>query len=174
MPTTPADCAGACVDCFPAHTAFPGILAGRHPHYGFRGLLRLTHVTARWIAQSPKATFVTRLQPARLPDQAARQLPDQSTTLRVAPSSTGDTRPRGAQNTIRKQWICVTVASKPCSARGAGEFVRACRAQSLYCANRPRPARYLWVQAQAAAPSGAIKRLRPTTHTSRVSISRIH
>src|SRR5213082_1109691 len=54
-----------------------------------------THVTARWIAQPPKAAFVTRLRPGQLPDQAARQLPDQSTTLWVEPSSTGDTRRRG-------------------------------------------------------------------------------
>ena len=43
---------------------------------------------------------------------------------------------------------------------------RTCRAQSLYCANRPRPAPYLQVQARAATRSGAIKRLRPTSHTS--------
>src|SRR5215207_6482409 len=55
-----------------------------------------TRVTARWIAQPPTAAFVTRLQPGRLPCQAARQLPDQSTTLWVEPSSTGDTRRRGA------------------------------------------------------------------------------
>jgi hypothetical protein len=44
----------------------------------------------------PKATFVTRLRPMRLPAQAARQLPDQSTTLRVDSSSTDDSRLRGA------------------------------------------------------------------------------
>jgi len=44
----------------------------------------------------PKATFVTRLQRCRLPDRAARQLPDQSTTLRVESSSTDDSRLRGA------------------------------------------------------------------------------
>ncbi len=33
---------------------------------------------------------------SRLPDQAARQLPDLSTTIRVEPSSTGDPRLRGA------------------------------------------------------------------------------
>jgi hypothetical protein len=55
-----------------------------------------THVTARRIAQPPKATFVTRLQPMRLPAQAARQLPDQSTTLRVESSSTDNLRLRGA------------------------------------------------------------------------------
>jgi hypothetical protein len=56
-----------------------------------------TRVTARWIAQPPTAAFVTRLRPGRLPGQAARQLPDQSTTLWVEPSSTGDTRLRGAR-----------------------------------------------------------------------------
>ena len=39
---------------------------------------------------------LTRLQPMRLPAQAARQLSDQSTTLRVDSSSTEDSRRRGA------------------------------------------------------------------------------
>ena len=62
----------------------------------FEACSGFTHVTARRIAQPPKATFVTRLQPMRLPAQAARQLPDQSTTLRVESSSTDDPRLRGA------------------------------------------------------------------------------
>jgi hypothetical protein len=41
VPTTPADRAGARVDCFPAHAAFPKWQEGRHPHFHFRGLLRL-------------------------------------------------------------------------------------------------------------------------------------
>ena len=41
VPTTPADQAGAYVDCFPAHAAFPKWQEGRHPHCHFRGLLRL-------------------------------------------------------------------------------------------------------------------------------------
>src|SRR5580692_8558514 len=41
VPTTPADRAGALVDCFPAHAAFPKWQEGRHPHCHFRGLLRL-------------------------------------------------------------------------------------------------------------------------------------
>src|SRR5947209_19701776 len=53
----------------------------------FEACSGFTHVTARRIAQPPKATFVTRLQPFRLPGRAARQLPDQSTTLWVASSS---------------------------------------------------------------------------------------
>ena len=41
VPPTPADRAGARVDCFPAHAAFPKWQEGRHPHCHFRGLLRL-------------------------------------------------------------------------------------------------------------------------------------
>jgi hypothetical protein len=47
------------------------------------------------------------------------------------------------ENTIRKQWIGVMVASELCSARRAGELARTCRAQSFYCANRPRVVAYL-------------------------------
>src|SRR4051794_22547901 len=64
--------------------------------FTFEASSGFTRVTARWIAQPPKAAFVTRLRPSQLPDQTARQLPEQSTTLRVEPSSTGDTRRRGA------------------------------------------------------------------------------
>ena len=46
-----------------------------------------THVTAHRIAQPPKVTFVTRLQPSQLPSRAARQLPDLSTSTRVRSSS---------------------------------------------------------------------------------------
>ena len=55
-----------------------------------------TRVMARRIAQPPQAAFVTRLRPGQLPDRAARQLPDLSTTIRVDPSSTGEPRHRRA------------------------------------------------------------------------------
>src|SRR5271165_3803146 len=55
-----------------------------------------TRVAAHRIAQLPKATFVTRLRPGQSPTQTARQLPDQSTSIWVEPSSTGVTRLRGA------------------------------------------------------------------------------
>jgi hypothetical protein len=55
-----------------------------------------TRVTARRIAQPPKATFVARLQPDQLPDQTARQLPDLSTSIRVRSSLTDGSRLRGA------------------------------------------------------------------------------
>src|SRR3954447_24347799 len=64
--------------------------------FTFEASSGFTRVTARWIAQPPKAAFVTRLRPSQLPDQTARQLPDQSTTLWMEPSSIGDTRRRGA------------------------------------------------------------------------------
>src|SRR3984885_13904555 len=62
----------------------------------FEACSGFTRVTARRIAQPPKAAFVTRLQPCRLPGRTARQLPDQSTTLWVESSSTSDPRLRGA------------------------------------------------------------------------------
>ena len=63
----------------------------------FEACSGFTHVTAHRIAQPPKATFVTRLQLNQLPDRAARQLPDQSTTLWVESSSTDSSRLRGAR-----------------------------------------------------------------------------
>src|ERR1700732_144045 len=62
----------------------------------FEACSGFTHVNAHRIAQPPKATFVTRLQPFRSPGRTARQLPDQSTTLWVDSSSTGNSRLRGA------------------------------------------------------------------------------
>jgi hypothetical protein len=83
------------VDYFPARAAF---LAGGSASALslFEACPGFTRVTARRIAQLPKATFVTRLRPLRLPARAARQLPDQSTTLWVKSSSTSDARLRGA------------------------------------------------------------------------------
>jgi hypothetical protein len=68
-------------------------LTSRAPYKACSGF---THVTARRIAQPPKVTFVTRLQPSQLPSRTARQLPDLSTIIRVESSSTDDSRLRGA------------------------------------------------------------------------------
>ena len=81
--------------------------------FTFEACSDFTHVTARWIAQPPKAAFVTRLRPSQSPSQAARQLPDQSTTLWVEPSSTGDTRLRGARNRKRTQAADAVTAREP-------------------------------------------------------------
>jgi hypothetical protein len=97
VPTTPADRAGAGVDCFPR--SLEPSPNGRRVGIRivtFEACSGFTRVTARRIAQPPKVTFVTRLQPNQLPSQAARQLPDLSTIIRVEPSSTGVSRPRGA------------------------------------------------------------------------------
>ena len=93
----PADRAGARVDCFPR--SLEPSPNGRRVGIRivtFEACSSFTHVTARRIAQPPKVTFVTRLRPRQLPDQAARQLPDLSTIIRVEPSSTDDSRLRGA------------------------------------------------------------------------------
>jgi hypothetical protein len=49
--------------------------------FTFEACSDFIRITARWIAQPPKAAFVTRLRPNQSPNQAARQLPDQSTTV---------------------------------------------------------------------------------------------
>jgi hypothetical protein len=73
---------GAYTDCFPAHTAFPKI----DRRVGirivtFEACSGFTRVTARWIAQQPKAAFVARLRHRQLPSQAARQLLDLSAII---------------------------------------------------------------------------------------------
>ena len=94
---TPADQTGACVDYFPVCAAFPGQKTGRRLLRLFRGLLaRHLRYGPPNLAQTPMAAFVARLRPGRSPRRTARQVPDQSTTLRVEASSTGDTRLRGA------------------------------------------------------------------------------
>ena len=88
---------GAYVGCFPiprGPSPFPRRV-GIHD-FTFEACSDFTRVTARWIAQPPKAAFVTRLRDGRLPNRPARQLPDQPTTLWMVPSSTGDPRLRGA------------------------------------------------------------------------------
>jgi hypothetical protein len=75
--------------------------------------------------QSQLEVVLTRLQPMQLPAQAARQLSDQSTTLRVDSSSTEDSRRRGALPTpdiadvqTREYWRCLpSLAAHLCSIR---------------------------------------------------------
>jgi hypothetical protein len=67
---------GASVGCFPI-PLWPSPLCRRVGirDFTFEACSGFTRVTARWIAQPPKAAFVTRLRPARLPGRVARQLP---------------------------------------------------------------------------------------------------
>ena len=92
----------------------------------FEACSGFTRVTARWIARPPEAAFVTRLRPVRLPVQAARQLPDQSTTFWAEPSSAGDTRLRGAPK--RSQL-----------SRALNDFFQADRCQPPQCSQKHRP-----------------------------------
>ena len=99
VPTTPADRDG-CMRRLLPHPTRPSPLFGRVGirDITFEACSGFTRVTAHWLAQPPKAAFVARLRPLRLPERAACQLPDQSTTLWVEPTSTGTTRRRGAPN----------------------------------------------------------------------------
>src|SRR3954454_21991911 len=80
------------------------------PDAPYKACSGFTRVTACRIARSPKATFVTRLQPSGLPRRTARQLPAQPTTRWMEPSSTGKPRRLGALNNpgsrglVRRVW----------------------------------------------------------------------
>jgi len=81
----------ACSCCLPQTCRWVGVRIG-----SFEACSGCTRVTARRIAQPPKAAFVTRLRPGQSPGRTARQLPDSSTIIRVEPPSTSNTRLRGA------------------------------------------------------------------------------
>src|SRR6516162_4362108 len=69
--------------------------------FTFEACSGFTRVTARRVAQPPKAAFVTRLRSGQLPNQTARQLPDLSTTIWVDSASTGYPCLCGAHSEIR-------------------------------------------------------------------------
>ena len=96
VPTTPADRAGARVDCFPAHAAFPKWQEGRLPHWLFRGLLRLHSRYGRpdcSAAQGDLCHEAPALPVTRPSCSSATRSIDNSL---VESSSTGDPRLRGA------------------------------------------------------------------------------
>ena len=90
VPSTPADRDGCICRLLP-HLTRPSPKNGRVGirYSTFEACSGFTHVTARWLAQPPKAAFVAGLRPARLPGQTACQLPVQPTTHCVDTSSTG-------------------------------------------------------------------------------------
>ena len=61
----------------------------------------------------PKDAFVAGLRPSQLPGRAACQLPDQSTIIRVRPSLTDSSRPRGARSKARFEHRPITSAPTP-------------------------------------------------------------
>ena len=97
VPNTPVDRDG-CVCRFLPRLTRPSPIhrrVGVHD-FTFEACSGFTRVTARWIAQPPKAAFVTRLRPGHLPSRTACQLPGLPTPVWVDPSSTRVTRPRDA------------------------------------------------------------------------------
>ena len=79
VPITPADQDGCTCRLLPR----PARPSPDHRRVGIRGFTfeacsGFTRITARWIAQPPKAAFVTGLRSIRLPGQTACQLPDQT------------------------------------------------------------------------------------------------
>jgi hypothetical protein len=77
-------------------------------NFTFEACSGFTRVTARRVARPPKAAFVTRLRSSQLPNQTARQLPDLSTPIWVAPSSTGHPCLFGAHRDIRERGSDIT------------------------------------------------------------------
>jgi hypothetical protein len=81
--------------------------------FPFEACSGFTRVTARWIAQPPEAAFVTRLRPGQSPNRTARQLPGQSTTPWVEPTSTGYARLRGAPEFVESRKGAVALRLSP-------------------------------------------------------------
>ena len=98
VPTTPADRRAARVGCFPLRAAFPVKSAGRHPQLHFRGLLGLH---SRYGPQGLLAhlpwTLSQGFGPAGYPTKPLASYQTKPTTICVEPSSTGDSRRRGAR-----------------------------------------------------------------------------
>ena len=81
----------------------------------FEACSGFTHVTARQLAQPPKATFVTGLQPTDYADKLPVSYSTKPATIEVEHSSTGNTPLRG---TLRK----IALAIVACGANFASDF----------------------------------------------------
>ncbi len=103
---------GAHVGCFPIRLGLPRTAVGSASTSSLSRPARASRVLRpAGSLNRPTATFVTRLRPGRLPDQAARQLPDQPTILWMEPTSTGVTRLRGAL--LSKKFLRPIIAESP-------------------------------------------------------------
>src|SRR5215470_9732960 len=93
LPDVPCHYPGGSNECMSitSPSARPSPIAGRVGirDFTFEACSGFTQVTARPVAQPPKAAFVTRLRSGQLPSQTARQLPDLSTIIWVDSSSIG-------------------------------------------------------------------------------------
>src|SRR5215471_11354273 len=93
----------------------------------FEACSGFTHVTARRLAQPPKATFVTGLQPTDYADKLPVSYSTKPATIEVEPSSTGNTPLRG---TLRKIAMTPRVKSKHLARRFCTPY-GACRVLQL-------------------------------------------
>ena len=83
----------------------------------FEACSGFTHVTARRLAQPPKATFVTGLQPTDYADKLPVSYSTKPATIEVEPSSTGNTPLRGT--------LCkIALARRYDLTRGSGAILR--------------------------------------------------
>jgi hypothetical protein len=106
VPNTPMDRSGCMCRLLP-QTVLPPPSSGRvgvHD-FPFEACSGFTHVTARRFARPPNAAFVAGLQPGRLPDQTARQLPGQPTIARVGLAPTRCSRHSGRTRGPRAQQV---------------------------------------------------------------------
>src|SRR5947209_4627011 len=95
---------GASVGCFPVPLGpSPSLRRVGVHHFTFEACSGFTHVTACRIARPPKAAFVTRLRPVRLPAEPLVSYQSLPTTPWVDPASTGEPRRWGA---LRNAGFC--------------------------------------------------------------------
>lgn len=85
----------------------------------FEACSGFTHVTAHGLAQPPKATFVTRLQPIGYPNELLVSYSIKPATIEVESSSTGNTRLQGAlcKIALRGGSACATAPKRFCARR---------------------------------------------------------
>ncbi len=96
VPTTPADRAGASVDFSPLVLPSPNGRRVGIRIVTFEACSGFTLLRPAGSLSRPRRPLSRGFSPAGYPNQAARQLPDLSTIIRVDPSSTGVPRLRGA------------------------------------------------------------------------------
>jgi hypothetical protein len=96
-PTTPADRAGAHVDCFPASRSLAKMAGGSPSALSLSRLAQaLLALRPAGSLNGPPATFVTRLQPMRLPAQARQLSKLTDLVVRARPQVRSPSRPDAA------------------------------------------------------------------------------
>jgi len=97
VPTTPADRAGAHVDCFPARLSLPPLAGGSASALSLsRPAQALLALRPAGSLSRPRRPLSRGSDPASCPAEPLASFRIQSTIIRVEPSSTDDSRLRGA------------------------------------------------------------------------------